>query len=108
SRAWQDSRKAELERLAGLGFRVIQLDEFPIATHWHAEPCLAKGHEHAPGDFAGEWQSVIAFTKELAKRAKELGILLTSEEPSAALLGVTHGYIDRLFNPEPGIYDFWT
>jgi hypothetical protein len=108
TRAWQSSRKLELERLAKLGFRVIQLDEFPVATRWHAEPCLGEGHEHAAGDLAGEWRCTLGFVRELAKRAEALGVMLTSEEPSGALLDLTQGYIDRIANREPDIYGFWT
>jgi hypothetical protein len=108
TRAWQDSRKQELRRLIGLGFRVIQLDEFPIAQRWHAEPCRAEGHDHAPADLAGEWRSVLRFVRELAEHAEALGVMLTSEEPSAVLLDLTRGYVDRLANREPDIYGFWT
>jgi hypothetical protein len=34
--------------------------------------------------------------------------MLTSEEPSAVLLDLTRGYVDRLANREPDIYGFWT
>jgi hypothetical protein len=108
SKAWQKSRMGELERIAALGFRVVQLDEFPIATRWHAEPCRAAGHDHAPGDLAGEWRSVLAFLRELSARAEKLGLLLTSEEPSAALLDFTQGYLERQANREPDVYGFWS
>jgi hypothetical protein len=108
SDAWQRTRLAELERLAKLGFQVIQLDEFPVAMRWHAAACLAAGHEHAPGDFTAEWDCSLRFVRALAERAQALGLILTSEAPSAALLGLTQGYIERQPNWETDVYGFWT
>lgn len=93
SPAWQRTRTAELERLAALGFRGIELAE--LAARAPLEACRADGHEHLPGDLAGEWRSSIGFLHSLAKRADELGIVLTSDAPSAALLDFTAGYRDR-------------
>jgi hypothetical protein len=104
---WQASRFRELERLIATGYRVIQLDELPIATRWHAAACRATGHLHAPGDLAGEWRQTLALVRRLAEAAHRHGVLLTSEEPSAALLPYVAGYVDRQFNAEPDVYGFW-
>jgi hypothetical protein len=104
ARGWQQSRLRELDHLARLGFKVIQLDEFPIPFHWHSVACQARTHLHRPGDIADEWKQIGIFLRTLGARARARGLWLTSEEPSAALLPYLSGYIDRQFNAGIDLY----
>jgi hypothetical protein len=104
SAPWQRSRLEQFDRLAGLGFKVVQIDEFPIPHHWHGVACQASGHLHRPGDLADEWRHIEAFLGELAARARRRGVLLTCEEPSALMLPYVSGYIDRQFNDSIDLY----
>jgi hypothetical protein len=104
SAGWQRSRLEQLDRLADLGFQVLQIDEFPIPAVWHHAPCQATTHLHRPGDIADEWRQIDRFLQTLAARAKARGVLLTCEEPSAALLPYVAGYIDRQFNDSIDLY----
>ena len=104
SEGWQASRIKELDRLVDAGFKVIQLDEFPIAPVWNVIPCQASDHLHQPGDASDEWTKSIAFIKLLSDRAQKRGVLLTCEEPSAALLPYISGYVDRQFNDSIDLY----
>jgi hypothetical protein len=107
SAAWQASRIQALERLASAGFKVIQLDEFPIPARWDAAPCDATDHLHRPGDLADEWRHIMALVGGIASVARARGITLTTEEPSAALLPYVSGYEDRIFNQDHEIYAAW-
>jgi Domain of unknown function (DUF6259) len=107
SEGWQKSRLEQLDRLVSLGFRFIQLDEFPIPAFWHVNPCLAENHLHKPGDAADEWRWTLELMKALATRASARGVVLTSEEPSAVLLPYVSGYIDRQFNNSIDLYAIW-
>jgi hypothetical protein len=107
SREWQHSRLREFDRLADLGFRVIQIDEFPIPRLWHTQPCLAHHHLHKSNDIVDEWRHVARFLRQLADRARRKDVLLTCEEPSGALLPYVAGYIDRMFNASIDIYRMW-
>ena len=104
SAQWQASRIAELDRLMDAGFKVIQLDEFPVPPVWNVAPCQAKGHLHQPGDARDEWSRSVEFIRTLSDRARQRGVLLTCEEPSAALLPYVCGYIDRQFNDGTDLY----
>jgi hypothetical protein len=104
---WQKSRLEQFDRLIRLGFRFIQLDEFPIPPFWHVNPCLAKNHLHKSGDAVDEWRRTLELVSALAKRADRHGVVLTSEEPSAALLPYVSGYIDRQFNNSIDLYAPW-
>ena len=104
SERWQASRIRELDRLMDAGFKVIQLDEFPIAPVWNVAACQAKNHLHRPGDAVDEWSRSIAFVRELSDRAQKRGVLLTCEEPSAALLPYVSGYVDRQYNDSIDLY----
>lgn len=104
SERWQASRIRELDRLMDAGFKVIQLDEFPIASVWNVVPCQATDHLHKPGDASDEWTQSTAFIKLLSDRAQKRGVLLTCEEPSAALLPYISGYVDRQFNDSIDLY----
>lgn len=104
SEGWQASRIRELDHLMDGGFKVIQLDEFPIAPVWNVAPCQATDHLHRPGDASDEWAKSIAFVKVLSERAQKRGVLLTCEEPSAALLPYISGYVDRQFNDSIDLY----
>ncbi len=104
SRGWQRSRLAQLDRLADLGFKVIQLDEFPIPQRWETVPCQSDQHLHRPNDIVDEWKQIDIFLQELSTRARRRNILLTCEEPSAALLPYVAGYIDRQFNDSIELY----
>jgi hypothetical protein len=106
--AWQRSRLEELRKLIGLGFKVIGLDEFPIATRWGAEPCQASHHLHRPGDFADEQRVTMDLVRRLADLAHRHGVLLTSEEPSVMLFPFTSGYMDGTFNDPPDVYEPWS
>ena len=105
--AWQVSRLKEFDHLVNVGFKVIQLDEFPIPPVWHVSPCMARGHLHDPGDVVGEWSEIAKFLAELSRRAETAGVTLTCEEPSAALLPFVSGYIDRQFNDKIDLYKPW-
>jgi hypothetical protein len=107
SEGWQKSRVEQFDRLVRLGFRFIQIDEFPIPPFWHVNPCLAKNHLHKSSDAADEWRWTLELVKVLAKRAKTHGVALTSEEPSTALLPYVSGYIDRQFNNGIDLYAMW-
>ncbi len=98
SEGWQASRLRQIDRLVSFGFRVIQLDEFPIPCVWHLEPCRSREHLHQPGDAADEWLKTLQLVAKLSERAEAKGVLLTCEEPCAALLPHFSGYIDRQFN----------
>jgi hypothetical protein len=104
SAGWQRSRLAQLDRIADLGFRVVQLDEFPIPHFWHTVPCESAQHLHRPGDIVDEWRQIDLFLAKLAARARARGVLLTSEEPSALMLPYIAGYIDRQFNDSIDLY----
>ena len=104
SEGWQASRIKELDHLMDAGFKVIQLDEFPIAPVWNVAPCQATDHLHRPNDASDEWTKTIAFIKVLSDRAQKRGVLLTCEEPSAALLPYISGYVDRQFNDSIDLY----
>jgi len=106
SREWQASRMRELEKLVALGYRVIALDEFPIPIGWEATGCTATNHLHRPGDFADEARVAREFVARIAAYARAHGVLLGAEEPSAALLPMISGYVDRLANP-PAMYEIW-
>ena len=108
SEGWQQSRLEQFDRLAAAGFKVVQIDEFPIAAPWHIDPCLAKNHLHRPADPVDEWSYIRKFLIELSQRADKAGVLLTCEEPSAALLPYVCGYIDRQYNNSIDIYGKWT
>jgi len=109
SEGWQASRLRQFDRLVSFGFRVIQLDEFPIPCVWHLEPCRSREHLHRPGDAADEWSKTLQFVAKLSERAEAKGVLLTCEEPCAALLPHVSGYIDRQFNANCDlIYAPWT
>lgn len=101
---WQASRLREFDKLIALGFKVIQLDEFPLPPVWHVAPCGAADHLHRPNDAADEWDKSIAFVKRLSERAAKHGVILTCEEPSAALLPYVGGYIDRQYNDSIDLY----
>jgi hypothetical protein len=104
SQGWQRSRLAQLQKLADLGFKVIQLDEFPIPRFWHTVPCQSAAHLHRPGDIVDEWRQVDRFLKDLAAQARARDLLLTCEEPSALMLPYVAGYIDRQFNDSIDLY----
>lgn len=109
SEGWQASRLRQFDRLASFGFSVIQLDEFPIPSVWHLEPCRSREHLHQPGNAADEWSKILQFVAKLCERAEAKGVLLTCEEPCAALLPHVSGYIDRQFNASCDlIYAPWT
>ncbi len=108
AKAWQEFRLEQFERLVDLGFKVIQLDEFPLSYTWGDEPCFAEDHDHKPGSSHAEWQAAQSLLRRIAERAKEHGVFLTTEEPSMVTLPYTSGYIDRIANDEPDIYGFWT
>jgi hypothetical protein len=107
SEGWQQSRLAELDALADLGFKVVQLDEFPIPSLWHVNACQAEGHLHRANDPIDEWRQVMKFVAVLSKQADARGIRLTCEEPSAALLPYVCGYIDREYNRSIDLYAPW-
>jgi hypothetical protein len=107
SQAWQTSRLQQFDKLADVGFKVIQLDEFPIPPVWHAAACTATGHLHKPADAGDEWAKTMAFIAKLSARAADRGILLTCEEPSAAMLPYVSGYIDRQYNDATSVYAPW-
>jgi hypothetical protein len=104
SAEWQASRIAAFEALADAGVDVVQLDEFPIPPVWHVAACGSDRHLHRRGDAADEWAASLAFIQRLSTRARERGVLLTCEEPSAALLPYVAGYIDRQFNDSIDLY----
>jgi hypothetical protein len=104
SAQWQHSRLTQLDRLAALGFRVVQLDEFPIPRFWHTVACQSPTHLHRPGDIADEWRQIDLFLRQLARRAREHRVLLTCEEPSMLMLPYVAGYIDRQFNDSIDLY----
>jgi hypothetical protein len=104
SSGWQRSRLQQFERLADLGFKVIQIDEFPIPTFWHPVACQSSQHLHRADDFVDEWAHIDGFLQKLAARARARGVLLTCEEPSAAMLPYVAGYIDRQFNDSIELY----
>jgi len=104
---WQQSRLRQFDRLADLGFKVIQLDEFPVPRRWSLVPCSATGHLHGPGDAAGEWREILRFLDVLARRARQRGIHLICEEPSVGLLPYTCGYVDRQYNQTSEFYSIW-
>jgi hypothetical protein len=101
---WQRSRLVQFDRLADLGFKVVQLDEFPIPRFWHTAPCQATSHLHRPNDIVDEWTQIDLFLRKLSDRARQRGVLLTCEEPSAALVPYVAGYIDRQFNDSIELY----
>jgi hypothetical protein len=107
SEGWQKSRLEQFDRIVSLGFRFIQLDEFPIPAFWHVNPCLARNHLHKSGDVVDEWRWTLELVRALATRANTHGVVLTSEEPSAALLPYVSGYIDRQFNNSIDLYAPW-
>jgi hypothetical protein len=107
SKEWQESRFNEFNRLINCGFKVIQLDEFPIPTYWHVIPCQSQNHLHKPNDLVDEWNKIMMFIKKLYNQARKHNILLTSEEPSAVLLPYISGYIDRIYNDSSDIYGVW-
>ena len=107
SEPWQRSRISELDALADLGFKVVQLDEFPIPSLWHVNACQAQGHLHKPNDAVDEWRRIMSFVAILSKKADERGIRLTCEEPSAALLPFVCGYVDRQYNQSIDLYAPW-
>ncbi len=108
SPVWQASRRAELEHLVREGFRVVQLDEFPISPSWDVAPCRATNHLHRPNDAADEWRVARAFVAGLATYARAHDVLLTTEEPNAALLPYVSGYTDGIWNEPQDVYEFWT
>jgi hypothetical protein len=109
SEDWQASRLRQFDRLVSFGFRVIQLDEFPIPGVWHLEPCLSQEHLHRPGNAADEWSKSLQLVARLSECAEAKGVLITCEEPCAALLPHVSGYIDRQFNANYDlIYAPWT
>jgi hypothetical protein len=105
--AWQRSRLEELEKLVGLGFKVIAFDEFPTSPKWGTEACRATNHLHRPSDFADEWRVTLDLVRRLSAYAHEHGVLLSSEEPSTMLLPFTSGYTDGMFNDPPDMYEHW-
>jgi hypothetical protein len=104
SAQWQRSRLTQLDRLADLGFAVVQVDEFPIPRFWHTAACQSAEHLHRPGDIADEWRQIDLFLGKLAARARQRRVLLTCEEPSMVMLPHVAGYIDRQFNDEIDLY----
>jgi hypothetical protein len=107
SAGWQRSRLAQFERIADLGFRVVQIDEFPIPALWHSVACQSATHLHRRGDIVDEWRQIDLFLARLAARARARGVLLTCEEPSALMLPYVAGYIDRQFNDSIELYGSW-
>ncbi|SRR6266542_4247566 len=107
SEGWQRSRLREFDHLVQLGFRVIQIDEFPIPSFWHTVACQSPNHLHKPGDIVDEWRHINRFLGQLAERAQQQHVLLTCEEPSGALLPYVSGYIDRMFNDSIDLYQIW-
>jgi hypothetical protein len=107
SSQWQESRLRQFDRLADMGFKVVELNEFPVPTTWQLAPCQAANHLHKPGDAASEWHQIIRFVDRISRRAGERGVRLICEEPSAALLPYTCGYIDRQYSDEVGFYALW-
>jgi hypothetical protein len=105
--AWQRSRLDEMRKLIELGFKVIALDEFPTSPKWGPEPCRATNHLHRPNDFGDEVRTSLDFIRRLSTYARERGVLLTSEEPSAMLLPFISGYMDGMFNDPPEMYEHW-
>jgi hypothetical protein len=104
SRGWQRSRMRQLERLVGLGYKVVALDEFPMPARWDVQGCRSSEHLHRAGDLADEWRVTIELVRRLARYAAAHGVLLSSEEPSAALLPFVSGYVDRIANRDPDVY----
>jgi hypothetical protein len=108
SATWQAMRLRELKHLIDVGFRIIALDEFPLGARWDSAPCLSRTHLHHPADFADEWRVTLEFVQWLSAYAREHGVLLTSEEPSAALLPYAAGYTNGMFNqPRDVMYSHW-
>jgi hypothetical protein len=107
SAAWQESRMKELDSLIGEGYQVIALDEFPAPPHWDVSGCKATNHLHRPGDAVDEQRVTMQLIARLAARAREHGVMLSSEEPSLALLPYTSAYMDGAFNDPPDMYELW-
>jgi hypothetical protein len=104
SSGWQKSRLQQFEQLANLGFKMVQIDEFPIPSLWRQAPCQSTAHLHRANDIVDEWKQIESFLTRLSARARARGILLTCEEPSAAMLPYVAGYIDRQFNDSIELY----
>jgi hypothetical protein len=107
SAAWQQSRMNELAALVGEGYQVIALDEFPVPVHWDVAPCRATNHLHRAGDAASEQRVTMELIARLSAYAREHGVMLSSEEPSAELLPYASAYMDGAFNAPADFYELW-
>lgn len=103
---WQASRMRELEKLVGLGFKVVALDEFPLSATWDTHGCTSTHHLHRAADLEDESRITRDFVKKLSEYARAHDVLLSEEEPSAAFLPFVSGYVDRIANP-PAMYEIW-
>jgi hypothetical protein len=106
SAEWQASRMRELEKLVGLGFKVVAMDEFPLSATWDTHGCTSTHHLHRAGDLEDESRITRDFVAKLSDYARAHGVLLSEEEPSAAFLPFISGYVDRIANP-PAMYEIW-
>lgn len=107
SAGWQSSRLREFDRLVKMGFKVIQIDEFPIPSFWHTVACQSRRHLHKPNDIVDEWRHIDRFLGQLAARARKKKVFLTCEEPSGVMVPYVSGYIDRMFNDSIDLYSMW-